>query len=283
MASKVAKSLYLQDFTRQKIEGILCESFKRQNTSKKLQKSAKSHLKFYLDFLEKISYLKKQESESENVFSKDTRPYRLKHNPTRYIDKSYLLQSKVREAKGSITLKFNCDDYLQNNQAEAKNLDLNTEEQKKNIRNKLEKINKDIKDFENFYTHNLIVAKSTREGYIKLIKRLLGWLYIQEKNLDLVNFEKIVPVVNVHVNSYDFDSFKEYTIANIKTEEKAKEKAKLTRNFISDFFAKYHVKHISTQEKYIQAVIALAKYLYKDILLFPLSVSGKLPAFTKVV
>ena len=83
MASKMASNLFLKDFNRTQLERLLIQGFNKQKTSKKLQKSAKSHLNFYLNFLEKYFDFKNNNSNSQEKILPDTSPYRIKINPTR--------------------------------------------------------------------------------------------------------------------------------------------------------------------------------------------------------
>ena len=122
-----------------------------------------------------------------------------------------------------------------------------------------------LKQFETYCLLEIPVAPSTSKSHQKNLKRLLGWLYLQETDLDKVSFEEIIPVVKLNVKISEFDNFREYTIAKIRSEELAKEQAKKTRRFLDNFFKSYQVTNNETQQKYIQVLIALAKYLYKDI------------------
>ncbi len=263
MASKMASNLFLKDFDRDQLEGLIIRSFNKQKTSKKLQKSAKSHLNFYLNFLENYFDFAPNNSKNLEKICQDTSPYRINKKPTRYIEKSHLNLSKKRKPKVPISLKLNSEHYLASYQ--AKNPDSDIEDLKKIISEKLTIIENKLKEFETYCLLEIPVAPSTSKNHQENIKRLLGWLYLQDTDLEKVSFEEIIPVVELNLKISDFDSFREYTIAKIRSEELAKEQAKKTRKFLDNFFQSYQVTNNETQQKYIQVLIALAKYLYKDI------------------
>lgn len=247
-ANALTQNIDISTFVKQDLLNIIETSFEKNKLSKSKQKAPRSHLKFFIDFLEKNRFLKVVINEENLLFNHYL-------GNKKVIDKSYINLPQTKAHNPKIAINFDIN-YYQN---------LFKKYGKSNIQKELDRIQKELNDLSDFMLKDLGNRKPTITSTIKDIERLLGWDYLKTKDLSKVGFNSIIEVVNTRVNYFDFNKINEYFITKGRLDYEAKQSSAKTVNWLKDFFCNYGVKTIGTKLKYIGSVITLAKYLYKDI------------------
>ena len=263
-AKEIANNIILREINAEYLRTLLSQSFKRQRISLKSQKAPRSYINFYIGFLENNFFLKNKSSSIEEKNQETKSLYRIKNNPTRYIDKSHLQKlNKTRKAKQQIQLRLNPEWYLADYQIKYSH---NTDELIISIiEDQLTRIKKELENFKQFCFNYITKIEATLDTFLGDIKRLLGWLYLQEQNLARISLTNLVPVFDTNLKIDDFEDLEEYALAKEKCKYNSKKAAKNIREFLTFFFTEYQVVNLKTQKNYIFSLITLAKYLYRDI------------------
>lgn len=235
-----------------------------QGRQKDAQRSVRSYLRRYVDALEQLEYLLKDDLNSANSI----KPRVLRSfQPKLVADKSYLQQNKTkRHYQDQITLSFKSVDYLDDYQKLYP--DFPEIERLQVIEDQLNRIKQENHDLSHYLTHQdgFRLRKSTLKADLKRIHQLLGYQYSLVKDLSNVGISKIISVVDNNVRYEDFDDMNSYYLAKGKIDSISNRDADKTINFIRHFFNNYgcHYKQ-STKENYINSLVLCAKYLYRDI------------------
>jgi len=132
-------------------------------------------------------------------------------------------------------------------------------------------LKKEINVFKDFVKLKLnITSESTFSTYVSLIKQYLGWLiYTKQTTYEKISLASIIPLVNLYnskpqlIQELDKDNLKEYAYKKMMAEWECQDLAKETVEKFTKFFADKNLKPRS-KEGFYTAMIALAKYIYKD-------------------
>jgi hypothetical protein len=160
-------------FSRVKWETLIDQGL--QERKKEAQRSIRSYLKRYVDALEKLGYLLKDDINSINSI-KPLVPR--SSQPKLVTDKSYLQQNKTkRHYQDQITLSFKSVDYLDDYQKLYP--DLPQTEKLEIIEAHLNRIKQENHDLSHYLTYHdgFRLRKSTLKSDLKRIHQLLGYQY----------------------------------------------------------------------------------------------------------
>ncbi len=247
LAINFCKDIYISEDIREKLTSIQEQYFKKNNLSYTIIRHNRRVLKNFFDCLDRVI----KRNELPDKFEKKYLSSRIK-----VADFSLIEQAKVkRKNKKIITLSFDYKNY------HGKAL---------NIKKELERIESELFEFEKFL-QAIKNSKRTRSNYIKVLKTLLGWQYIKNQDLTKVGINKLIikydfyPKRNYIPDQNSYENYINYMVSRSEAIDKSREYAKQTIDFINNFFDEYEVKAKRTKEGYICGLIALAKYLYKDI------------------
>ena len=224
-----------------KAQESLLEKSNISNANKRHQRRV---LKKFLDFLEK----NKNPPNKKNQKLYNKAACQRKVSERSHIEKAKSKISTAKKDKFILSLSF--QDYS---------------EDKEYTKNNLDRIKRDFDLFEKFLTSNLKIRKISATINIKHIKRLLGWLYkIKNIPLEKISFECLIEVININVDIEDFKNINQYYINKGKLINEARKKTDFIINTLDDFFMK---RNLSAEGKkiYIDALVSLSKFLYKDI------------------
>lgn len=252
-AKIIANSINISELSKDDILARVENAFEQQKVIKSKRKSPRSLINFFIIFLEGYKFIKivnEKDTESQDI-------RRVRNKVPLTIDKSHIEKPK-NKAKEPITLSFNYKDYLKNDETKTQNIEI------KSIKKELNRIKKEFDIFNNFLKKTM--RNVTAESHLQRIKRILGWMYLhQDFTLNELTFTAIIEVVNTRINVFDFKQVEQYFIAKGKAELESKKAAKYTKNILETFFENYNVDNRQTRILYIDSLVALAKYLYKDI------------------
>lgn len=181
------------------------------------------------------------------------------------MDKSeFVVESKINNKK--VILNNNPKEYL----AELKNKYPKLSDQELFDKSKL---NLDsIFNLVNSFTQYRKVRLISKDKNVKHILRFIGWYKEYYKlTIDELKIEKIIPIIDPYQYRHNLDtlnpkSFSELAIKEAQLNVKIKNKSKEFRKTISIFFDDYLKNStIETKEIYIQSLINLVCFFYKDI------------------
>ncbi|MTF40392.1 tyrosine-type recombinase/integrase [Cyanobacterium aponinum] len=123
----------------------------------------------------------------------------------------------------------------------------------------------ELSEFENFMKRRGFSDDSIKTRCYSIIK-IFGWLYLSEKvPLSELSFTSIIAVTSVNISSVDYDSYDEYINAKGFSIQEIREIAKKTIALLKEFFAWLpHSPSPNTKSVYVQSVLLLAKFLYRE-------------------
>ena len=193
-----------------------------------------------------IEYIAKAQKVNKLPTKRKKRPPKIEDT---IIDLSYIENSKLRKKKKQkIALSFEPQNYPGDIKSNKK---------------ELQRIQEEIDNLDIFLS-TIQGSCHTTEGNIRMVKTLLGWLYIKEQSLTKVSLSKLVPICNIYPDSLKLN-LHEYFIAKGEKEQKAKEIAKNTILFLKNFFIEYDIPKKTTKALYIAVLVNIAKYNYRNI------------------
>ena len=199
--------------------------------------------------LHKFTIFLEEKKVNEEYIVKEKKVYQASKKVVK--DCSHIEENRKKASpKQEIKLSLNYQDYSGN--------DLSNKKEINRIKNELNK-------FESFLPA-IQKAKRTRDETVEVMKRLLGWYYIKEnRNLTKVSLQNMIKVFDVNLKVRNFKDRDSHYIARGILIDDAKEEARGVIDFIDSFFCEYEVNSRGTKIKYINSLIALAKYRYLKI------------------
>ncbi len=265
-AQELMGTIKLTELSDTDLLEALERGFEYTKTEKKLRRYPRSYIKLFIEFLRENKSLKNEIQETINDKEKSGNPSvrYLRNRGAAILDKSHIEKTTPkRKNKAEIKLSFNPSKYLE--EFKKKYPEKEDGELLKIIQHHLEIISKSLSDFENFIVFTLGDRKITAESTSVQITKLLGWLHKKGEPLDELTVEKIIPVIDTRINISDFRRFEDFLITEGQLRHKAKNQADKAIKLIKEFFLEYEVLNSRTKEKYLGALITLAKYLHRDI------------------
>lgn len=140
--------------------------------------------------------------------------------------------------------------------------------QPEQIQQHLQRINAELASFKKYQIQR--IREVTANKYEKHLKQILGWFY-REKGVSLaeISLSKLVPFIQLNFHIKKFDSKKNSVLSKIIAEAQAldniKEEAKCLVNLMEEFFGWLENPPSSgTKQKYVEALIAYSKYVYRS-------------------
>lgn len=129
----------------------------------------------------------------------------------------------------------------------------------------LQRIKGELSEFESFMKRRDFSDDSIKNRHYSIIK-IFGWLYLSEKvPLSELSLTSIVPVTSVNISPVDYDSYDEYMYAKGFAIQEIREIAKKIIALLKEFFAWLpHSPSPNTKSVYVQSVLLLAKFLYRE-------------------
>ncbi len=204
------------------------------------QRQQKKNLKKLIDFI----YCKFDSDFTKKKRSETNRLQKI------IIDNSHTEESKVkRKQKETIALSFNSKKYPGNPKDNQKELD---------------RIQIELEGFYNFLC-SIQNSDYSHDSSQRPIILLLGWMYKKTNSLKEVSLFNLIPVYDIYPDISEYNDPLQYYIQEGIRSKKAKEEAKKVINFIDNFFIEYQINTKNTKNFYINGLINLCKYLYKDI------------------
>ena len=175
-----------------------------------------------------------------------------KYQPVKQIveDRSFIENNKTtRKNKQKMQLSLDPNYYSDLSKDEQKYLDI---------------IKKELHDFEEFleFTQN---SQYSRTSTIQKIKIILGWKYSQGELLKNLSLSNLIKPYNINPKINNFKTPNDYYITKGKVLDQAKEESKKLVKFINTFIHKYNINSKASKISYINGLINLAKFIYKDI------------------
>ena len=247
-AAKIAQEINVQKYSEENLLNRVNDTFKKNQLSKSKQRYPLSHIKNFNKFLKENNILN-PELESINSPPK----YYLKS--TKVIDKSYIEYPKNKKRKKTIILSLNTHNYEKQIQEKGEKI----------VKKELKRISLELNNLNKFMTDDLNNRKVSASKTVQEIKRLLGWLFLEKDDLSKVGLCSLIKVIDTRVNYFDFDKINDYYINKGKLDHEARQASIKTIDWLKNFFYEYGVPNPSTRIIYINALLYIAKFLYKDI------------------
>jgi hypothetical protein len=162
-----------------------------------------------------------------------------------------------------IALSFQPEDYLE--EYRQKYPDATDEQRLKLIKIELARIKKSWEEIVR-YSLTQGVTQGTLDYMSPFLFRLLGYYYEQNKDLESVSLEVLIPVISTQIDFDDYDNYSDYYLNKGKAEASANKSAKNLIKFLINFIDNYS-PHVGRESKkgYADALIFVAKYLYREI------------------
>jgi hypothetical protein len=182
-------------------------------------------------------------------------------NEYRFYPEGYKFQNvKTTNRKGNVkfTLSLDPKDY------EGSNLELEA------VSKELTRIQESLKGFENYCLKVDEKRKPTSANHQYFILLIWGWLYTEKKiSLNEIGFSSLVPFIDLKPEIGDFldkkDPWMAHMLAKAIANEAIKKEANKLVALLNDFFTWLrNTPSTNTKKIYVQSVIALAKYVYRD-------------------
>lgn len=225
------------------------KTFKLLQTPANKQSQPKSYLNKFLNWVDEQNWLV---TGSLNETG-ETQGYRF------YLKGKGVMQRKKLTDRPANTLdkfalSFDVEDYFPS-----------SSEEEESIKQVLAKIAGEIQVFEDW-----MIARGYKESSRKIrrehAKRFLGWLYrSKEIPLQELSLGSLIPVIKLRYSVRDFDTYDKYIYAKVLATEQAKEVATETVNKLKDYFKWLNnPPSPGTKAMYVEGVISLAKFLYRD-------------------
>lgn len=128
------------------------------------------------------------------------------------------------------------------------------------------KIQAELQEFEKFLKEGCGFKPTTRKLRMIDAQRFLGWLYRAEGvSLEELSLSSLVGVSQLNLSIMDFDDHSKFVYAQLLAEENSKEIAEECVKKIERFFnwlSNPPLPH--TKEKYLESVVTIAKFLYRN-------------------
>jgi hypothetical protein len=223
------------------------KTFEVLNTSKDQQRSNRSRLKKFLNWVAEQNWVQTEQLDDQNQI------YRFSGEKHERIQRQRLT-NRPNNTLEKFSLSFDVSDYLD------KSSDLSEED----IKVHLEKIANEIKDFE-AYMRAHGYKPYTIEVRTKGVQRFLGWLYLANHiPLQELSLTSLIEVVKLKYSLADFTEYSQYIYAKGLAHEQAREIANLVVKRLDDFFQWLNnPPSASTKAIYTETAISIAKYLYR--------------------
>jgi len=181
------------------------------------------------------------------------------------LESERVSQYNMRYTEEKIILSLNREDYI--NDYKAKFPDLNSKQIYHKIRFDLNILNQELEDIKFFLQEELHLADSTTKRRMTNIKTLLGGMYKQEKDLSQVKLKNLVYVVNIIPKIDTYSSYNKYMLAKFKAMERCKDIGLDLKKKLQVFFdSRSHPLNPSTRANYVECLINITKYNYRDII-----------------
>ena len=256
----------LPHLTREQWQARLDDVLTQSELTKTQQRSYRCYATRFINHLGDLDYLLVlTPPEESSVSTKNLILQRKK--PNFVVEKVQQNRPHLKQTQQQkIILSFTATDYLDVYQSLYP--ELTKAEQLTIIQNELDRINKQFQEFQNYLAHRTKdpLRLATQEKTLGHIKRLFGWLFCCTQNLELIKLESLIPVVDKRVNLHNFQSIQAYYEAKGRLDAEAEKAVEEVERFLLDFFDNYGSHYTrSTKVVYINALINLAKFLYRRI------------------
>ncbi len=246
---------FLRSLSLDKAEKLLEaqeKTFEMLKTKKERQRQPRYYLKKFIDWGKENQFFS---NETETT----TETYKFRHG-CRSKNRKKLTTNRTRYSK--IRLSIQATDYLENYQQDS--LEINEKILTETIQKELDRIQLQVKEFNYFLrdTCREITAESLNLLRIWII---LGWLHSVKKiPLSQLSLESIIEVVELNPASRQFSTYNDYLLAKARAREEALKIGNGTVEMLKEFFSHRPTPiSLRTKQIYIEAVINLAKFLYR--------------------
>ncbi|MEP0755825.1 hypothetical protein NDA03_26945 [Trichocoleus sp. Lan] len=225
------------------------KTFKLLQTPADQQSKPRSYLNKLLNWVDEQNWLV---TGSLNE-SSETQVYRF-YFKGKGVMKRKKLTNRPADTLNKFALSFNVKDYSPESSEESES-----------IKQALAKIFEEIQVFENW-----MKARGYKESSRKIrrehAKRFLGWLYrAKEIPLQELSLSSLIPIIRLKYSLRDFDSYDKFIYAKGLATEEAREVATETVKKLEDYFNWLkNPPNPGTKAMYVEGVISLAKFLYRD-------------------
>ncbi|BAQ66962.1 hypothetical protein [Geminocystis sp. NIES-3709] len=255
MERRLAKVEINDQFNRDQFIKILEKGFDLLEIKPKQRNPIRSHLNTFLRFIE-------EKILNRNQVKNEEKPYSPRN---KIIDKSYIEKSKAkRKQKPKIALEDNPEFYL--DRLEEKYPEKNKKELIEIAKNSLKNLEEEYNNFTKYHKLQK-VRLITIKSHLCRLGRLLGWYYQHNPiTIEELNLQSIIKVIDTKVDreEYGYDMNEIYIVEG-KARDKAKSEAKKLIKFIDNFLIEYEVKTLTTAKHYVESLISVSKFLYRDI------------------
>ncbi len=239
----------------EKTPEILCaaqaKTFEMLRTPKERQRQPRYYLNQFIKLgIQEGFFL----NPSEKTKNSNYEFYSKEKKNTKYIKTT----NRIRNLK--FTLSLNPEDY------ELTPDNLSPEE----ISRELSRIKSSLEEFE---SHCLNIERnrpSTIENRVRFILLILGWMYEKKKiPLTQLSLNSLIPFINLTPQLSDFSNEENPLMKQMVTKalavESLKQEANKLVSLVTDFFAWLrNPPSLSTKRFYLEHLITLAKYIYRD-------------------
>ena len=246
--------------SRKKWDTDINEAVDQSELNSSQKRTIRSTLKRFPEHLGTLGYLqpdplvKDQDSPSPRLNRK---------NPPLVVDCTGWKESKPKAKKGhKIALSSNSKDYLKD--YSRKYPDLSDEQLLQIIEANLQRIKDEFQKYK-IYCLKRGIEEISVDGNTRYLKRLLGYCYETNCDLENLSLETLIPIVDIDVDMDNFDNMDKYYIEQGKANARSKKTAKQAINLLDNFFDDYgqHLGH-DGKVSYCKAEISLAKYHYRN-------------------
>jgi hypothetical protein len=223
------------------------KTFEMLQASSNLCSKHRIYLKEFLDWVSEKKWI------AQKVTDDKKKLYRFSGERHDRIQRKKLTN---RKALRKFSLSFEVSDYLTEED----------ENQKEIIQFHLDRIGKELKEFEMYLRGERGYQKTSLEVRYKSAIRFLGWLYEANKvPLEKLSLESFIEVVHLKFSMADFPKYQDYYYAKGLAQEKAKEVADSTVKKLEELFEWLENKPTpGTKQTYTESAIAIASFLYRN-------------------
>jgi len=245
-ALKKLASINLSTDIEERLRDAQKQTFVLLNTPKNRQRQPRYYLNKFIDWAIKSEFFpsdKLPEEKPQYLF---------------YPHKINRIEPTNPGKRDKFIFSFNVDDYT------AELL------QSEQIKQHLQRIEKELNDFKRSRVSTQGVREVTVDMHEVQLKRLLGWLYQEEKfPLTEISLEKLVPFTRINYEISEFESddnpWLSQLIARAKASETIKKQATFLIELLREFFEWFEIPHSSgSKQLYVKALISYAKFLYRN-------------------